>query len=154
MRDVRFFEMGMRFQASVHRCWATASMKLGLAILAAVLLGSIYTAGGLFGSDYYRARIIRDVSDQTSPPRVVVSDPRGQEQEVIVLTHDKSGYTAGDRVVVCQPFGPPFLVPGFRGLSSFYFRSIRLPAAVIGIGLAGVGAAGLLYTRRHRIETI
>ncbi len=129
-------------------------MKLGLAILAVVLLGSIYTAGGLFGSGYYRARVIRDVPAQTSPSRVVVSDPRGQEQEVIVLTHDKSGYIAGDRVVVCQPFGPPFIVPGFRGFGSFYFRVIRLPAAVIGVGLLAAGAASLLCTRRNRIETI
>jgi len=129
-------------------------MKLGLAILAVVLLGSIYTAGGLFGSDYYWTRVIRAAPGQTSPSRVVVSDPKGQEQEVIVRRGDRSNYAAGDRVVVYQPFGAPSIIPGFRGFGSFYFRVIRLPAAVIGVGLLAAGAASLLCTRRNRIETI
>jgi len=110
----------------------------GTVLLSFPVVVSVGTAAGLFGTQYYLARVTRIIPEAERKPWcplawVVVNAPEDRDIQVIVMRGDRRQYKVGDRVVVCQPFGPPYIVPGAIGRLVWLARLMRLPMVLLGV---------------------
>ena len=126
-----------------------------MALLTVGLLSGLLAARGLFGTDYFRASVVRVIpaSDPAGGmPRCLVSRPDGREGEAIICRGDNTKYNPGDRITVCQPFGPSFVIPGIGGVVYFGMSRSSLPATVLGLVLLIAGVAARVVKRTARRE--
>ena len=123
---------------------------LGTALLFTGFLSSILTSGGLFGSDYCRATVVRVIpSEQTgSLPHCVVARSDAGQVEAIVRRGDMTQYRNGDRVTLCQPFGPPYVIHGVKGVAYLGMSKASLPALVLGLALLISGPAIMIVKKK------